>query len=115
MPVSSAELVDALAAHGLLSTEQVRAARERVAVVPEAEKLAGELVERGWLTDYQATELLRGRGEDLAVGPYRLLEPLARGGMGQVYRARHPVLNREVALKLILPERLGSDQAVERF
>src|SRR5687767_11397558 len=52
-------------------------------------------------------------GEKL--GPYEILSSLGAGGMGEVYRARDPRLNREVAIK-VLPERLANDpQALARF
>ena len=115
MPALSTALVKVLQAHGLLSADQLRVASELAATLPEAGKLAAELVNRGWLTRYQVMELSSGRGKGLVVGPYHLLDLLGKGGMGQVFRARDSVLHRVVALKLILPERLGSQQAVERF
>ncbi|MET0343520.1 MAG: protein kinase [Polyangiales bacterium] len=64
----------------LLSTHIARLRRKRV----EAERAAA-----------------RAREEVAELGSYQLLERLGSGGMGNVYRARHTLLARDAALKLI--------------
>ena len=54
------------------------------------------------------------------IGSYELLEPIGEGGMGEVWRARHRLLARPAALKLIRKDVLGSSQRsrdamVQRF
>jgi DNA-binding NtrC family response regulator len=56
--------------------------------------------------------------EGLPLGHYRLLGKLGEGGMGEVWRARHQLLARPCAIKLIKPDLLGEtqrDAATERF
>ena len=49
----------------------------------------------------------------MQIGPYEVVAPLGAGGMGEVWRARDPRLQRDVAIKL-LPEDVDRD-AIARF
>ena len=58
---------------------------------------------------------LRQRGCGRTLGNYTLLEKIGEGGMGTVYRARHRLMDRIVAVK-VLADGLTSDrEAVRRF
>ncbi len=49
------------------------------------------------------------------VGHYLVTEQIGAGGMGVVYRARDQRLNRDVALKVLPPGKLGDDAPRKRF
>src|SRR5439155_24525615 len=103
MPIQTvADLVEALRATPLLSTSQLEElARDLQPRCTEPRALARQLLDRDWLTAYQMNQLFLGRGQDLVLGPYLLLERLGEGGVGQVFKARHLRMDRVVALKII--------------
>ncbi len=73
------------------------------------------LIKAGLLTRFQARQLREGKHKGLLLGPYKILYPLARGGMGIVYVAEHCVLQRRVAIKVCLTERISEHGILERF
>jgi serine/threonine protein kinase len=53
--------------------------------------------------------------EGKTLGKYRILEPLGRGGMAQVYRAYHPQLDRYVAIKVLRSDLVQEEEFLARF
>ncbi len=53
--------------------------------------------------------------EGQTLGKYRVLEPLGRGGMAQVYRAYHPQLDRYLAVKVLRSDLVDEKEFLARF
>jgi serine/threonine protein kinase len=108
-------LVDSLMRSRILGPEDTPRFELLRAEFDDPDGLAREMVRREWLTSYQAEQLLDGRVEGVVLGPYLLLDLLGEGGMGRVYKARHRLMNRVVALKVIRAELLAAGEARLRF
>jgi serine/threonine protein kinase/HD-like signal output (HDOD) protein len=60
----------------------------------------------------------RGPSNDLigqTVGSYTIMSELGEGGMGKVYLARHTLIGRKAAVKILNPESASDQEAVSRF
>jgi eukaryotic-like serine/threonine-protein kinase len=82
-------------------------------VIVDDALLAAMLVEMGVLTAYQADQLRSGR-KKLSLGPYIVTDWIAQGGMGQVFKAIHEMMGREVAIK-VLPLSKSTPEAIAKF
>ena len=100
----------------LISQDKLDSVSASAEDVGSAEEIADQLVEQQVLTRYQADKLLRGEGEEcVLVERYHLLEPIGSGGMATVFRAWDSAQDRIVAIKVMMPHRLDSPDAVKRF
>lgn len=59
-------------------------------------------------------ELRRAAAQARVLGQYVLLAKIGEGGMGVVYRARHALLRRDTAVKLLPPDKAGAEN-IRRF
>jgi WD40 repeat protein/tRNA A-37 threonylcarbamoyl transferase component Bud32 len=114
-PVPSAALVELVRLLALLPAEQLDALAALGERGAGFEDLVGEAGKRGWLTEFQIQYLRRGRGHELKIGQYVLLNRLGTGGMGVVYEARPRASDQRVALKVLSKERLQHPDALRRF
>lgn len=113
---SAFEAVDFILARQLIPSTFVDELGNDLSRFESGEAVINELVRSGHLTDYQQSKLLAGDGDKLCFGPYRLVKPLGEGGMGEVFKAWQPRLDRFVALKFISSECMDDrSTAIARF
>ena len=115
--LSAAEFLAALEQSGVLPDVKWRAVRDRyvdASPIDDSLVLAELLVEQGTLTEFQARRLLRGK-KTLTLGRYTLIDNIAKGARGRVFKARHRLMDRVVAVKVFVPDGTLSKTSVARF
>ena len=121
MSVTSLSLYDCvqqLTTEGILAADQIQAVLDALPDSPQestAEALLRALVKQDLLTAYQARVVLEGRAKSLNLGNYLVLDELGKGGMGEVFKAQHRVMDRIVALKVISQDVVKSPDSLQRF
>jgi len=112
------DLRKALVASGLTSAAELESALSELPPETEpddVESFATHLIGKQVVNEFQTARLLAADPTPLVVGDYALLGLLGTGGMGQVYKASHRVMERIVAVKL-LPAALTKDEdSIKRF
>jgi serine/threonine protein kinase len=91
---------------GLLDREQLQSSLRGVPrdKRDDALALADHLVKAGKLTRFQSSKLLRGTAQGMVIGPFRVLAPLGKGGMGAVFLVRDERSEQLAALKILPPK-----------
>jgi serine/threonine-protein kinase len=114
---SSGGLIDALRQHELLSPEQLAdlTSLAKGGRCGEARGLAKALIQKSWLSVYQVNQLLLGKGHELTIGPYFVLEKLGQGGLSSVFKAQRRDNGNVVALKMIKPEVFANPEGRQAF
>ena len=77
--------------------------------------VAGHLRQKGLISEWQQRNLLLGKSRGFFLGTYRLLGHLGTGGMSTVFLAKHGLLDRLVAIKVLPATRVGDQSFLERF
>lgn len=110
--------LDTIARSGLLPRSEAEAILNELPADQRdnAQALADALVRRGKLSTFQAKKLLKGAYFGLVLGPYEIVAPIGKGGMGTVFLARDVRMQKLVALKVLPPKKARKNRRMlERF
>jgi len=112
--------LDKLQRSGLVSGDKMlhlqQDLEERGVGLEDPYAIAEALVDNDTISRWQADKLLEGKHRGFFLASYRLLRPLGKGGMGAVFLARHEMMRRQCALK-VLPHTSAREgtSVLERF
>lgn len=113
--LSIPDFFNALTASRLLTDGQLSTLKKQLVGNPiTADGLAKTLVNQKILTGWQARQLSKGQ-TGFVLQQYRLLNPIGKGGMGHVFRARAAHFKQDVAVKVMARKLKANETLVSRF
>jgi serine/threonine protein kinase len=117
MSSSAQQFLGELSRYGLLSRTNPDDALRSLDLDERSDEhlVVSRLVDTGHLTEFQAREIRAGQIPNLLVDQYVILDRLGEGGMGVVFKARHKLMDRLVAIKLLTPRLSSRPDLARRF
>ncbi len=112
-------LVRTALASRLVKVEQLQQALQAngneggVALEMTDQQLGQQLVDSGCLNSWQVEQLLQGRTK-FTLRSYQIFDAIGKGGMGHLFKARHSMLGRVEAVK-VLPRHKTSPESITSF
>ncbi len=118
MPATSSDLdfLELARKSGLVSDEAIQKFEQ---TSPESlgdpAAISAAMIRQGLITTFQSKVLLSGKYRGFILGPYKVLEPIGKGGMGRIFLAEHTSLQRRVAIKVLQAEKSKNQELLQRF
>ncbi|MCE9562548.1 MAG: protein kinase [Planctomycetes bacterium] len=119
VPNSVEELLGLIRKSGVVDEQQLNAYLERpkfgAGVPNDVQEFLDMMIRDGILTNFQAEQYLLGKSRGFVIGPYKLLERVGVGGMGQVFLCEHTATKKRAAIKVLPPAKADQPAALGRF
>ena len=117
-PATAKDLCTLIVRSRLLGADELKGALRHLkptgSEADDLEIVRRTLVGAKHLTEYQAALLSRGHSEGFFLGPYRILELIAKGRMAGVYKAAHSS-GQVVAIKVLPASKARGPEVLARF
>lgn len=118
LQVSANSFQQMLSHSGLLSETQLQQVEHRFpasARTSTPRVVCDWLLQEGAITEWHAEKLLQSKFRGFFLGPYKLLNRIARGGMSTIYSAQHKETGEVHALKVLPPARTNTASYLPRL
>lgn len=115
-PASSRDLLELVRRSGLVTADHLDSWIKSNRALPEqVHATAAKLVQDGMLTSFHAKHMLTGKYKGFVLGQYKMMDQIGAGGMGVIFLAEHLTMKRQVAIKVLPPDKASDPESLQRF